>query len=201
MKEGGASETADRKRTRRRWINLAELVAVLGVLIAGLTLWNSWSERRASEADRRHDEQVAARDQSRFELRGKVAAGHKSILLLGDDAHTLRDVKLAFPSALGIGAQDAVGLSIDRDVFAGPLLKASRGADGARLRRLPILVTYRYSAGDDELTRTAIFDVIWKAVGGFPFGHSVELRDFRLRSRGGTRARLDTDWAAEKSTT
>ncbi|WP_174297893.1 hypothetical protein [Sphingomonas bacterium] len=201
MTRGPGSENADQKRTRRRWINLAELVAVAGVLIAALTLWNSWSERRASEAERRRDEQVAVRDRGRFELRGKVAADHRSILLLGDDTHDLRDVRLAFPSALGIDAQDAVGLSVDRDLFAAPLLKATKGADNDTLRRLPVLVTYRYGAGDGELTRTAIFDVIWKANGHLVLGRSVELRDFRLRSPGGGQPRLDAAWAAEKPAT
>ena len=30
--------------TRRRWINLGEGVAVIGLIISGLALWNSWSK-------------------------------------------------------------------------------------------------------------------------------------------------------------
>ena len=46
------SETADQAATRRRWVTLAELVAVAGVLIAAATLYLNWSGRRADEAAR-----------------------------------------------------------------------------------------------------------------------------------------------------
>ena len=37
---------------RRRWITLGEILAVVGVLISGLALWNSWSERSSAEKER-----------------------------------------------------------------------------------------------------------------------------------------------------
>jgi len=35
------SEKSDRQ-ARRRWLTIAEIVAVAGVVIAGLSLWNNW---------------------------------------------------------------------------------------------------------------------------------------------------------------
>ena len=46
------TETADQARTRRRWITLAEVVAVAGVVIAALTLYLNVSDRRADRAER-----------------------------------------------------------------------------------------------------------------------------------------------------
>ena len=43
------SERAEAAATRRRWITLAEVVAVAGVLIGALTLYTNWSDRRADE--------------------------------------------------------------------------------------------------------------------------------------------------------
>src|ERR1044072_3882571 len=39
---------------RRRWINLGELLAVLAVLISGLTLWLNWSERTEPQEAKTH---------------------------------------------------------------------------------------------------------------------------------------------------
>ena len=38
---------------------LAAVLAVVGVVISGLALWNSYSERTANEADRAAEENVA----------------------------------------------------------------------------------------------------------------------------------------------
>ena len=38
------SETKPTEINRRRWINLGEGVAVVGLIISGLALWNSWSK-------------------------------------------------------------------------------------------------------------------------------------------------------------
>ena len=40
------SETSEQAKTRRRWLTLAELVAVSGLLIGALTLWLNWSDKR-----------------------------------------------------------------------------------------------------------------------------------------------------------
>ena len=53
---------AEAAATRRRWINLAEIVAGAGLLIAGLTWWNSYQERIGEEADK-----ASAREQAQAE--------------------------------------------------------------------------------------------------------------------------------------
>ncbi len=39
----------DAQKIRRRWINLGEFVAVAGLFISGLALWNSWGGRGPDE--------------------------------------------------------------------------------------------------------------------------------------------------------
>ena len=41
---------AEAAAARRRWLTLAEIVAIAGVVIAGLTLWNNWQGREAEQA-------------------------------------------------------------------------------------------------------------------------------------------------------
>lgn len=190
------TETAEQRAARRRWINLAELVAVGGVLIGALTLWVNWSDRREDKAQAAATSAAEARDRDRFDLNGK--ADGREILLLRDDTHALGDVRIVFPTALGVGPQDAVGHMIEAEWFERPLLKLTDKGPDERTGRLPVLVTYAYTSGDQELTRTAVYDVIWKTGGRFLRGRTLELTDFRLRRRGGSQATLDTLWAREK---
>ncbi|MGQ7355397.1 hypothetical protein ACTGXY_11450, partial [Streptococcus suis] len=69
------SETADQARTRRRWITLAEVVAVAGVLIAALTLYLNFVDRRADQADKAAAAAKDAVAQARVELAGTVDGG------------------------------------------------------------------------------------------------------------------------------
>lgn len=191
------SETSEQRATRRRWINLAELVAVAGVVIAGLSLWLTWSGQREAAADKRVATVTEAHDKARFTPHGAVADGGRSVTLAGDADHDLRDVKVAFPTALGVAAQDAIGHAIDRDWFAEPLLKLTAGGD-TREGRLPVLVTYTYSSGDDELTRAALYDLVWETNGRFLRGRTLTLTDVRLHGHGGDQRRLDALWAADR---
>src|SRR5947199_4730923 len=57
-------EEVEAARVRRRWITFAEVLGVVALLISGLTLWNSWRQRSADEADK-----AAARDEAAAESR------------------------------------------------------------------------------------------------------------------------------------
>lgn len=189
------SETADQKRTRRRWINLAELVAVLGVLIAGLTLWNSWSERRAAQADKVGERQAAAQARGRFELHGTPSKDGDAIVLAQDARHELHDVRLTFPSALMTEPQDAIDHRIPRDWFAKPLHTAT-GDERAGL--LPVLIAYAWTDDEgDEHRSTGIYDIVWRTHHTLPFGRALDLIDLRFHRRGGDQASLDAIWKAK----
>ena len=194
------TETSD-QATRRRWITLAELVAVAGLLIGALTLYLNWADRRDAAAAKAGEQASAARDKARFVLRGEVAAGNRSIMLVRDEDHALRDVRVDFPTAFGIGAQDAVGHSIETEWFAEPLRRLTDGGADARSGRLPVLVTYTYLVDDAPLTRRAIYDIIWNTSGRFLRGRAVAVTDFRLREPGGSVTRLDALWAREAAQT
>lgn len=190
------SETVEERTRKRRWLSLAELVAVAGLLIGGIGLYLNWSDRREAVAERAVSSAGEARARAAFELRGKVAAGNRSVMLLRDDAHALGDVTVAFPTALGVATKDAIGHTIDSDWFAEPLLKATDGGADESAGRLPVLVTYRYThtLSDETFTRSAIYDVIWSTSGRFLQGRSLAIIDFRLRERGASPARLNALW-------
>lgn len=197
-----SSETPTERReaaaTRRRWVTLAEVVAVAGVLIAALTLWTNWSEHRADEADKIAAQSSAARERSRIELSAIVQDGGDT-LLLKDARHDLQDVTITFPRALGVSPQRPPAEPvIDASWFSAPLLKLTDGGSDDRAGRLPVLVSARYFDGDTTRSASGIYDVIWKTEGRMLRGRALKLEGLRVRQRGGDQAKLDAIWAREK---
>lgn len=193
-----AEEKAERAKTRRRWLTLAELVAVAGVLIAGANFYTNWSDHRDQIAERSAADRASARDKARIELIGTVASGGK-VLKLSDADHDLSEASVAFPKALGIATQHPAGdPEIDADWFSGPILKLTDGGSDDKTGRVPVLVTVRYFVGDDARTTSAIYDVIWRTKGHFLGGRSLRIDGMKLRQRSGNQAALDAAWAKLK---
>jgi hypothetical protein len=190
-----SAETPDQAQTRRRWITLAEVLAVAGVVIAGLTLYNNWQERRDAAADKVVERESATRDKTRFVLRGKPDEKRRSIMLLSDDAHPLGDIRVTFPKALGVPPQDSVVQTIESDWFNAALRKATDGGADNLTGRLPVLIRYTYFTDDQPTTRQAIYDIVWHTEGQRFSGRKVELLDLRLRETGGNQQRIDGLWA------
>ncbi|MEG3164123.1 hypothetical protein U1701_05905 [Sphingomonas sp. PB2P19] len=196
------SETpAERKEaaaTRRRWVSLAEVLGVTGALIAALTLWINWSDRRADEADKvrtRVEEQQA---QMRVDLSAEVRDGGKS-LLLKDERHEIQDAVISFPKALAVAAQhppaDPV---IEASAFDDALLKLTDGGADERTGRLPVLLTLRYLDGDTTRTTRGIYDLLWKTDGRMLRGRDLTLTGMKVRQVRGTQGQLDAIWARVK---
>ena len=190
-----SGETQDQAQTRRRWVTLAEVVAVAGVVIAALTLYSNWQERRDAAADKAVEQASATRDKTRFVLRGTVAKDKRSIVLVREEAHPLGDIRVTFPTSLGVSPQDSVTQTIEAGWFDTALRKATDGGPDERTGRLPVLIRYTYFTDDQPTTRQAIYDLVWKTEGQMLRGRKVELLDLRLRETGGTQQRIDSLWA------
>lgn len=192
------SETPDQAATRRRWVTLAELVAVAGVIIAALTLWNNWSDRRADEASRAAERAAGVQAASTLALSASVRDGGRS-LLLRDGRHDLQDVTITFPAALGAPVQHPLADPVitAKGIEAPLLALTDHGAD-ERTGRLPALIATTFLNGDASRTTTGLYDVIWRTKGRFPFGRTLRLEALRLRARHGTPVALDAAWAREK---
>ena len=86
------AEAAEAAATRRRWINLAEIVAVAGLLISGLALWNNYRERAGDESDK-----AAARSQAQAQARVKIRPRDDPVSLA---ARVLEEEHRLYPIAL-----------------------------------------------------------------------------------------------------
>ena len=193
MTDETPAERAEAAASRRRWISLAEVVAVAGVLIAALTLWNSWSERRDAAVDKASAAAQEERVDSRIALVATVEKGGDR-LRLRDSRHEIADVTVTFPKTLGVPIQQPVEPVIDASPFHDALLKATDHGPDAQTGKLPALVRVTYWDGDTKKTGAAIYDIIWRTEGRMLRGRSLKLEALRLRDHSGSAATLDRMW-------
>ena len=185
------SETVEERARKRRWLNLAELVAVAGVLIAAAGLYLTWSDRR----DRVAGEAQSAQATVRYEIRATAADDGAALVFAHDERHDVQGLTVTFPAALGVAPQEALAGRIERDWFAKALMKATDGGADDRAGTLPVLIRVRYTDGDATRTASGIYDVVWRTHGRtFPMGRALKLEALRLRERDGSPARLNTLW-------
>ena len=198
MSEPAGTEAAERAKSRRRLLTLAEFVAVAGLMDAVLTQYLNWSQRRSDAQDKAATASAQRQERARLDLTGTVD-GDGRRLLLRDPNHDLQDVSIDFPKASGIGRQAPVGdPAIEAEPIAGPILALTDGKADMREGRLPALITVRYWDGDTSRTVTGLYDIIWSTHGRLLRGRTLRLEGLRLRDRSGTTAKLDAAWAARR---
>jgi hypothetical protein len=185
---------AEAAATRRRWITLAEFVAVAGLIIAAAGLWMNWSDRRADLADKQAEQASESKVKGLVTLSGSVDRDGET-MTLSDPAHQVESVSAAFPSALGIGAQSSVlGPRLSTDWFGDKLLAVTKGKEAGRL---PVILTTTWWDGDTKRTTAATYDVVWRREGSLFGGHKVKMVRLSLRDRSGSQAKLDSAWVRE----
>jgi hypothetical protein len=197
------SETPEERREaaaiRRRWITLGEVLAVIGVLISGLALWNSWSERSAAEKERA-EERAQRTNVSRTLLLKAGGGGKRLALAAHDPDQAIQGQALIFPSAFGLGTFDTTEPRIEAEWVKRALRKAHEKDDKVRGdARMPVAITTRFVADGRSFEDTALYDVGYKESGGGLFeGSEVELKGLSLIGRtpaAKAQQRLDALWA------
>jgi hypothetical protein len=190
------SETPDQAATRRRWVTLAEVVAVSGVLIGALTLWMNWTDKRDAAQEKAAVSAAAIAAEARFALRAEVTDGGREVRL-SDPVHELLETSITFPAGLSVEARNPATPRIERDWFASAVLRATDGGADEREGRLPVLVDASYRVGDSTRHGRAIVDVVWRTEGRLVGGRSLTVEAARVREKGGDAKRIDALWAAE----
>jgi hypothetical protein len=191
------SESAERRAARRRWITLGEVVAVAGLIIAALSLYLNWSDRRSDEAERRAEQAEARTSAARQGHHiGLVAVEAKDgRLTFKGAACALQSADISFPSALGAASQSVtLDPHIDADWFAKPVLAA---VGDAKAGRLPVLIESRCTSDSGDRLERAIYDVPFSVEGRFLRGKALRLRGLVLDqyvTAAGGRAQLDAAW-------
>lgn len=194
------ADRAEAAAIRRRWITLGEILAVIAVLISGLTLWNSYQERSSSEAERAAEKKQQAAKTKALVLRGD-SGRKKMILTTLDPGHAVQSQTILFPSALEV---DAVEDLVEPRIEAGWVKEAANkarkvGAAGGRAedRRMPVAITSRFVSGGQTYTDSAIYDVGYRREGNLLGGSEIDLLGLSLVERvtpQNAQARLDSLW-------
>lgn len=184
--------------SRRRWLTLAEVVAIAGVVIAALTLWNNWQGRRADQVAahaQQENAEAAAQAQSVVTLHATPADDGQR-LALSDPDHTIQSVDVSFPSELGVPAQTStLAPSIEAAWFAKPLLTILEQGRDDQSGRVPVVIASDYWDGERHVTDRAVYDIIWQTHGRLLRGRDLELKGIVLDQRkGATQATIDRLW-------
>lgn len=198
-------QAAEAAAIRRRWITLGEIVAVAAVVISGLTFWNAWQERTATEAERAESEREEAAVAGTVVLRPTVRDEGRQLTLAPLSAEqAIQGMEVTFPSALGVDPVETVAdPRIEAGWFADELkdaLEAAGREDMDGEARLPVAITTRFYADGRLQTDTAIYDIGYRLEGRFLQGRAVRLAGLSLVERTSDAGRLDQLWQQRQPT-
>jgi len=187
---------------RRRWITLGEGVAVLAVLISGLTLYLNWQDKR----DARADQVVQSRkEDARAQVLVLTAAqveDQRIDLATVDQDQLIQGQTVHFPAALGLTPVETTGKPrIEARWFAEALKRARDKAglpdDSVGDERLPIAITTRFLVDGKAHEDIALYDIGYGIAGRFLAGHRLELRGLSRVAgvkAGGAQDEVDRRW-------
>ncbi len=203
MNDPTPREKAEAAAVRRRWINLGEVLAVVGVLISALALWNSYAERSHAEAEKAGETAKAEVKAATLLLKAEPSRDGERLALApvaGEQA--IQTQAVAFPAALGVGPVDTTGdARIEAGWFADGLKKARRAAhrkdETVGDERVPVAITSQFIADGKTLTATALYDIGYALEGRFLGGSSLKLRGLSRIGRADAKsaqARIDEIW-------
>ena len=199
-----AKADAQAAATRRRWITLGELLAVVAVCISALTLWNSWTERNESVALKNADARQASTRAVTLVLVATSSGDRKLTLKPAASTQSVQGQTILFPRALGVApAQTAGNARIEAAWFEHALKNARSLAhlpdDSRSDERLPVAIITRFLSDDQPHEDVALYDIGYGIAGHWFTGHSVTLRGIALVSHvkgGNAQARVDARWNA-----
>jgi len=193
-------EKAEAQAIRRRWITIGEVVAVAGLLIAAVSLWMTWSDKRDNAAQIAAAKFAESRKAATATLVGKSDDGGDSVILADPAQPAVASIDVAFPRGLGVAMQGSiVPPRIEADWIAAPLLKLTDGGSDTVRGRVPVMVATTITQGDSPSIDRAIYDVVFATEGRTFGGRALKLEGvvFRERVQGDAAARLDSLWAVE----
>jgi hypothetical protein len=200
------TEREEKARVRRRWLTLGEIVAIAAVVISGLTLWNSWSERKEEQAARAaHQRDVESRGVALL-LRAKADGDGRTLALspLAEN-QAIQSQTVRFPTSLKVTAAETSGdARIERGWFDEALVDARNAAkvkDTPGDARLPVLIETRFLIdGTTAHVDRAIYEVGYRTSSSLLGGTTVKLRGLSrvvaVTSTAAGQKQIDALWSA-----
>lgn len=197
-------EREEAARVRRRWLNLGEAIALIAVLISGLTLWNSWRERQNAEAEHAVQSAQSAKKATTLILKAMPDKdGGMLALAPRADEQAIQSQTIHFPSTLGVSAAETSSdARIEKGWFENGLIRARRAA-GAEAApgdaRLPVVIETHYLAEGDAQVDRAIYEIGYVTSHSLIGGTDVHLRGLSrtgsVTSEQAGQKKIDAIWA------
>jgi hypothetical protein len=174
-------EREEAARVRRRLLNLGEVVALLAVLISGLTFWNSYRERTNAEAQHAAESAQSAKKATVMILKATPDKEGRTLTLLPRaDEQAIQSQTIRFPSKLGLSpAETSSDTRIEKSWFEGALVSARKAAnaeDSPGDARMPVLIETHYLADGDPHVDMAIYEIGYATSHSFLGGTDIHLR-------------------------
>ena len=197
-------ERAEAARVRRRWINLGELVAILAVVISGLTLWNSYRERTNAEAEHAQESQQTAKKATTLILKATPDKEGKTLALAPRaDEQAIQSQTIYFPSKLGLPpAETSSDARIEKGWFENALVSARKAAGVEQApgdARMPVVIETHYLTGSDAHVDRAVYEVGYVTSHSLIGGTEVHLRGLSrtgaVKSADAGQKQIDAIWA------
>jgi hypothetical protein len=197
-------ERAEAARVRRRWINLGELVAILALVISGLTLWNSYRERTNTEAEHAKESQQSAKKATTLILKATPDKDGRTLALAPRaDEQAIQSQTVYFPAKLGISpAETSSDARIEKSWFESALVSARKeaGAEAAPGdARLPVMIETHYLTDGDAHVDRAVYEVGYVTSHSLIGGTDVHLRGLSragaAKSADAGQKQIDAIWA------
>lgn len=197
-------ERAEAARVRRRWINLGELVAILALVISGLTLWNSYRERTNSEAEHATETAQTAKKATVLTLKASPDKDGRTLAIVArSDDQSIQNQKVSFPAKLGLSPAETSGdARIDRNWFASALVAARKEAgvsDAPGDARVPVLIETHFLVDGEAHQDLAVYEVGYATTHGFLTGTDIHLRGLSrigaVKNADAGQKQIDALWA------
>jgi len=197
-------ERAEAARVRRRWINLGELVAILAVIISGLTLWNSYRERTNAEAEHAQESRQTAKKATTLILKATPDKEGKILALAPRaDEQAIQSQTIYFPSKLGLSpAETSSDARIEKNWFESALVGARKAAGVEATpgdARMPVLIETHYLTDGDAHVDRAVYEVGYVTSHSLIGGTDVHLRGLSrtgpAKSADAGQKQIDAIWA------
>jgi predicted xylose isomerase-like sugar epimerase len=202
-------EEVEAAAVRRRWITLAEVLGVIAVAISGLTLWNSYRQQNADEADKEAARSQAAAQAQTLLLRASPDREGRTLgFASAGTGQAIQNQTILFPGPLNVAAVDTViEPRIEAGWFEDKLLRARQAADERNEsrgdQRVPVGITTFFFSGGAMHRDSAIYDIGYRIEGGGLFGgHHIRMRGISRIETATPRtlqARLDAIWRSRQS--
>lgn len=197
-------ERAEAARVRRRLLNLGEVIAILAVIISGLTLWNSYRERTNAEAEHAQESRQTAKKATTLILKATPDKEGKTLALAPRaDEQAIQSQTIYFPAKLGVSpAETSSDARIEKNWFESALVSARKEA-GAKAApgdaRMPVLIETHYLTDGDAHVDRAVYEVGYVTSHSLIGGTDVHLRGLSrtgpAKSADAGQKQIDAIWA------